>query len=708
MKKIVALLIMVTMLISACGTTTNKTQLDTAGSSEPETDVTSDSSLVDSSEHTDYNKLLYDGQYVAVTLDALYHDHMEFTVESKLQNNKCSVYLETVALDGLVPPASYSETSWIELNPSDTTKSTINSELNYTEHKYLSAFFQVFDDEGNSAEEISIVNYEIGEKENIEYDEPQEILAYDSATLSVYYVGPDENGVRLRAKNKMDKTVHMVLDAPYNINEKDVGEYTNASPIPPYATADYYVNVKEFYADYSPDSVSSFSCTGRTYDGETIDEFFVSSNKEVASYSGEMLQGNTLQDKVDHGESVTSGTDSSAESESSNVTVAKGEENSISGGTSSEKSESSNNITVKTEENTAAGTASTETDEGTSVMAVKTEEVQDIKSRAQINDYKKKRVEKYINCFKNAGVEYNVSANGCYVVGKETEREILDNKYKVLEFSCSVYDQRNNEIKDGVEIQYDVHPEIELDEENEHMKLLYEFYSMAEENPIDLSAFIIALNEARNQKEEGHVLKGNTYYVYSTPSRVGFVLYDSIPCDMETNEEYKYIEFDSLEEREKYIDSINNTIPKNDLKVSAGVHGLADRRDFIRFDNNLGLDLGFTLYASFNNDIPVDEYRKLLVKPIEKIGLNYIIDKDVTADDIANEIISCSQISRYSRETDMYIDDDPAYNEYNTCILQKDYGFNPLQCDQYISLLNTESDKMKLFVPAKVQGLKNK
>ncbi len=95
--------------------------------------------------------------------------------------------------------------------------------------------------------------------------------------------------------------------------------------------------------------------------------------------------------------------------------------------------------------------------------------------------------------------------------------------------------------------------------------------------------------------------------------------------------------------------------------------------------------------------------------------MDHIIDKDITPEDIANEIITCSQIRKYSEETKMYIEYNPDYKDSNTCALRKKYTFNPLQCQQYMSLsygvcgvVTDDFDTMHLFVPAKVQGLKNK
>ena len=218
-----------------------------------------------------------------------------------------------------------------------------------------------------------------------------------------------------------------------------------------------------------------------------------------------------------------------------------------------------------------------------------------------------------------------------------------------------------------------------------------ELYSIAEKNPVDIGTFIKGVNDALEQKNEAPVLEGDTYSVYlgfSTskivPPTVHFVSYENIPCELAQNEDYNYLEFASLEEREEFIDSVENAVNENDLNVKGYIHDYANESNLTRFDNNLGLAMKFTLYASFTNGIPVEDYYDLLIKPIEIIGQDYIIDKDVSTDEIVNEIISCSQIRTYSEETKMYIDYNPGYQDYNTCALREKYAFNPLRCQQYM------------------------
>ena len=202
-------------------TVSNDSSVAQTEPSDGRPDVSSEHSSA-TDDYTEYNVLIYESQYVAITLVSLYHDHMAFTVESKMKNNNIDVYLETVALDGLVSPETYSETSWQEVKPGETLDFQINTALNYTDHKYLSASFEIFDDTGTGVESISISNFDIGDKiwppaqgasksgncsknllqgggtENTEFEEPDEILAYDSSTLTIYYVGAEGNGIRLR------------------------------------------------------------------------------------------------------------------------------------------------------------------------------------------------------------------------------------------------------------------------------------------------------------------------------------------------------------------------------------------------------------------------------------------------------------------------------------------------------------------------------
>lgn len=292
--ELLAYLCIISVLISACAT--NNTKKESKENSpkdsvqESSVSVSSESenvasiSNIDNSEHTTYHKQIYDGQYITITLESIYHDHINFSVESKLKNNKIKVSLDSVALDGLVPPESYSDTSFPEIGPGETVSADINADINYTEHKYLSTTFVVFNDEGAGIESNCVVNFNIGSNKNIEYKEPEETLIYDSAPLSIFYVGAEDTGIRLRTKNKLETALSVAYDTPFQINGKDIGEYSSVRTIPPCSTMDYYIYVKEFDPDYTPSSVKSFSCTGNYYSDSNRDEFSITSETEVSPY----------------------------------------------------------------------------------------------------------------------------------------------------------------------------------------------------------------------------------------------------------------------------------------------------------------------------------------------------------------------------------------------------------------------------------------
>jgi len=108
-------------------------------------------------------------------------------------------------------------------------------------------------------------------------------------------------------------------------------------------------------------------------------------------------------------------------------------------------------------------------------------------------------------------------------------------------------------------------------------------------------------------------------------------------------------------------------------------------------------------------------YHDFLVQFIDMISSGVIIDNGVTSEDLANEIISLSQINRYSQENSLYMDYDPEYGDYHSNQLQEVYKINPLRgWTQYeclsFSINHVTRDHLSVifYVPAKVEGIKNK
>jgi len=284
-KNYIVLCMLIMMILSACGAKTEVEEQSQLTDDENKTEVSV----------TEYEKEIYDGEYVTIVCNSIYNDRIEFSVKSKLENNTVSVLADTVALDGKVPKEYYGgEDNWLDIEPGNTALIKYYAYINYTNHSKMTACFEVFNDEGAGVESIDVVNFDLGEKENQEYEEPKGTLVYDSQTLGILYAGADDTGIRLRISNKMPVSTTIVIDRPFTINGKEYDEHATAMTIPADAITDYYFYVKQFDADYTPNKIESFSCSGRTYANE---EFMISSDKSVQSVNIEDNQKTMNEEK---------------------------------------------------------------------------------------------------------------------------------------------------------------------------------------------------------------------------------------------------------------------------------------------------------------------------------------------------------------------------------------------------------------------------
>lgn len=235
-------------------------------------------------ESTAYGLEVFSNNYISMTCTEITHDYVEFEVVSKLNNNSISVYIDSVALDGLVPPAYYGgEDYYVDLNPQETGHLRFYANINHTQHNVLSACFVVFGSDGNGMS-YDIVECKLGQPAHTEYREPDKVVGYESGTLSVAYAGADENGIRLRVNNKRNINVTVSVESPFYINGIEYNEYLTVNSIPAHSVGDYYIPVMDFNFDYSPKDIESFAGNGYVYgDGFDAEWFSLSSEEPVNS-----------------------------------------------------------------------------------------------------------------------------------------------------------------------------------------------------------------------------------------------------------------------------------------------------------------------------------------------------------------------------------------------------------------------------------------
>lgn len=235
-------------------------------------------------EFTDYNIEIYSDEYVNIVCNNITKNGIEFGITNNLQNNILSVNVSNVAVDGICPPSKYSDTGSVDIEPGTTMNALYGADINFTDHKLMSVYFHVFNDNGIGIESIDIVDFDLGGTENIECEEPNGKLVHDSKFLGISYIGADEVGIRLRIANKMDEAVMISFDHPFSINDKEYDEYVlSATTLPSHSKSDYYIYVKLFEPDYVPESIESLICTGHISHGTTIENFNINSNIDVSA-----------------------------------------------------------------------------------------------------------------------------------------------------------------------------------------------------------------------------------------------------------------------------------------------------------------------------------------------------------------------------------------------------------------------------------------
>ena len=132
---------------------------------------------------------------------------------------------------------------------------------------------------------IDVVDFALGKEKHVDDLNVDQILMFSNQNLDINYAGSNENGIRLRVNNKLDKTVAMVINDPVKINEKEFSNtFISSRYLPPHSISDYYIRVMDFNPDYVPEKIESFIFDGYTHIGTMVDEFTISPDTVVDQF----------------------------------------------------------------------------------------------------------------------------------------------------------------------------------------------------------------------------------------------------------------------------------------------------------------------------------------------------------------------------------------------------------------------------------------
>lgn len=198
------------------------------------------------------NKALYEGTNIKLSCDKILKTGIEFEIEN-LSDSEILVSLD-IGLDGIRYQAWSDVNDWT-IGAHETKVCTINGDLTYVEHAFISLNGIVFRD-GTGIEEFSVCDAELGGKENYEIEFEEGIEQYSSDDLVVEYIDADAQGLNFCVENKRDVSITVGFDSFTMNGEEQISG--NVTTIPPHTKDIFALDILSYNSDYFSSELKSF------------------------------------------------------------------------------------------------------------------------------------------------------------------------------------------------------------------------------------------------------------------------------------------------------------------------------------------------------------------------------------------------------------------------------------------------------------------
>lgn len=219
-------------------------------------DETSASDFADNSANNNgeysVNKLLYEGINIKLSCNKILKTGIEFEIEN-LSDSEISVSL-AIGLDGIRYKAWSDVNDWT-IGAHETKVCTMNGDLTYVEHAYISLNGIVFID-GVGVEEFSVCDAELGGKENFEIEFEEGTEQYSSDDLVVEYIDADAQGLNFYVENKRDVSITVGFESFTMNGEEQISG--NVTTIPPHTKDVFELDILSYNSDYFSSELKSF------------------------------------------------------------------------------------------------------------------------------------------------------------------------------------------------------------------------------------------------------------------------------------------------------------------------------------------------------------------------------------------------------------------------------------------------------------------
>lgn len=342
-----------------------------------------------------------------------------------------------------------------------------------------------------------------------------------------------------------------------------------------------------------------------------------------------------------------------------------------------------------------------------------------------ITQHKKDMLNDLGEIFTQNDIGYTSTSNGDILLGDEQSYSLLDISYDISEIAYSLYNPALNTIDTVFYFGYGIHKEKGLEADSKHAKWLYDMlnyfncniFSSVDDMTSQMNNVTYGLGKVFVESDSTYVEVKNYGYFASAIIRE--------QCDYKLPE-YKFMNFDSLEERESYMETIESEIREKfeQYQTEGGNIVNANGDSLVKFrcmdgNDESGLDNDLGIMVSIMNIDGSQEYSKdcleLLKIMCDYIGIENITDMDITSEEVAEQIMTYAELENYFDNKDIPFFSWQQEGGWDSLFAPVEYfNSNPFGI-QYKNVryyrwnFNGGDQVYKgIYIPATVQGIKNR
>lgn len=277
---------------------------------------------------------------------------------------------------------------------------------------------------------------------------------------------------------------------------------------------------------------------------------------------------------------------------------------------------------------------------------------------SDVVQYKTATIAELEQIFSQNNIGYTLASNEDILLGNESSYVLLDHQYGITEIAYSLYYPTLNTVDTVFSFKYEIHPEKGMDAESKHSKWLYDML-----NYFGCNTFSSVEDMVEQLNESNSVLvESDSVYVEASTYTCSASAIIRKECNFSTPE-FKYMNFDSLDERTNYMETLESTVEERFSQYQSEGGNVVDSNGnpLIRFrcmdaNDEAGMDNDLGIMVSFLEINGQQEYTKDCIELIkiicDYIGIENMTNMGITSADIAEQLMTYVELENYFSDKD--------------------------------------------------------